>query len=75
MIKHPARYPDLADPQARPRSTGIATFFRAEHTDLLTDVDIGLIGVPFDGGITAFNGASLLFAILCPLAEARAQRG
>ena len=57
MIKHPARYPDLADPQARPRYTGIATFFRAAHTDLLTDVDIGLIGVPFDGGVTNRTGA------------------
>ena len=28
-IKRPTRYKELADPQARPRYTGIATFFRA----------------------------------------------
>ena len=29
MIKRPAKYQDFEDPQARPRYTGIATFFRA----------------------------------------------
>lgn len=52
MIKQPATYHDLADPQARPRHTGIATFFRVPFTQDLTEVDIGLIGVPFDGGVT-----------------------
>jgi len=56
-IKPPVRYPDLADPQGRPRYTGISTFFRTAHTEDLSDVDIGLIGVPFDGGVTNRTGA------------------
>lgn len=55
-LKHPTRYEDLADPQARPRHTGIATFFRAPHTEDLAEVDIGVIGVPFDGGVTHRSG-------------------
>ena len=51
-IKRPTRYEDLSDPQARPRYTGIPTFFRTPHTESLADVDIGVIGVPFDGGVT-----------------------
>lgn len=57
MIKQPMRYPDLADPQARPRYTGISTFFRCPHTELLGEADIGIIGVPFDGGVTNRSGA------------------
>lgn len=56
-IKQPTRYADFEDPQARPRYTGIATFFRAPHTEDLTDADIGVIGVPFDGGVTNRSGA------------------
>ncbi len=47
----------LADPQARPRYTGVATFFRAPFTQDLSDTDIGVIGVPFDGGVTNRTGA------------------
>jgi guanidinopropionase len=37
--------------------------------------DLVEVSPPFDvGGITAFNGASILFEILCLLAEARAKR-
>ncbi|HET6185192.1 MAG TPA: agmatinase [Acetobacteraceae bacterium] len=57
MLKQPRRYPDLADPQARPRYSGIATFFRAPHSELPADADIGIIGVPFDGGVTNRSGA------------------
>ena len=57
MLKRPRKYHDLADPQARPRYTGIASFFRAPHTDSLAETDIGLIGVPFDGGVTNRTGA------------------
>ena len=56
MIKQPKKYEEMTDPQARPRYTGIATFFRAPHTEFLRDVDIGLIGVPFDGGVTNRTG-------------------
>jgi guanidinopropionase len=57
MIKSPSTYPDLADPQGRPRYTGIATFFRTPQADTLDAVDIGLIGVPYDGGVTNRSGA------------------
>ena len=57
MIKQPKRYPDLADPQARPRYAGISTFFRTEYSEDLAAVDIGVIGVPFDGGVTNRTGA------------------
>ena len=56
-LKPPVRYQDLADPQAQPRHTGIPTFFRAPHTEALDQVDIGVIGVPFDGGVTHRTGA------------------
>ncbi len=54
----PARnYPIMSNPQAQPRYVGIPTFFRAPHTQDLSAVDIGLIGVPFDGGVTNRPGA------------------
>ncbi len=56
-IKSPRRYPELADPQAQPRYTGISTFFRTVFSQSLHDTDIGLIGVPFDGGVTNRSGA------------------
>ncbi|HEY3847560.1 MAG TPA: arginase family protein, partial [Acetobacteraceae bacterium] len=55
-LKPPSRYHDLADPQARPRYTGIASFFRTPHGTALAEADIGLIGVPFDGGVTNRSG-------------------
>jgi guanidinopropionase len=55
-IKRTTRYHDLADPQAQPRYTGISTFFRTPHTQDLADVDIGIIGVPYDGGVTHRSG-------------------
>lgn len=56
-IKQPEKYPDFADPQARPRYTGIPTFFRVPYSESLAEADIGLIGVPFDGGVTNRSGA------------------
>lgn len=56
-IKQPATYHDLSDPQARPRYAGIATFFRTSVAADLSEVDIGIIGVPFDGGVTNRPGA------------------
>lgn len=56
-IKRPTRYQDLANPQSRPRYTGIPTFFRAPHSESLSDTDIGVIGVPYDGGVTNRTGA------------------
>ena len=42
-----------------PRFAGIATFMRLPHVPLgeATDIDIGLIGVPWDGGTTNRAGA------------------
>src|ERR1700680_4915502 len=56
MIKQPQTYQDFQDPQARPRYTGIATFFRTPAVQQTDDVDIGIIGVPFDGGVTNRSG-------------------
>jgi arginase family enzyme len=52
MIKKIESYPELADPQLHPRYSGIPTFFRLPHSMRLDEVDMGLIGVPFDGGVT-----------------------
>ena len=41
----------------RPRYVGIPTFFRAPHKEDLQDVDIGIVGVPFDGGVTNRPGS------------------
>jgi guanidinopropionase len=56
MIKQPQKYQDFQDPQAHPRYTGIATFFRAAPSQQTEDTDIGIIGVPFDGGVTNRSG-------------------
>jgi guanidinopropionase len=55
-IKQPTRYPELADPLAQPRYTGIPTFFRTPYTQDLSDADIGIIGVPIDIGVTNRSG-------------------
>ena len=57
MVKKIEHYPELVDPQLRPRYSGIPTFFRLPHTERLDEVDIGIIGVPFDGGVTNRPGA------------------
>ncbi|HSF96137.1 MAG TPA: agmatinase [Thermohalobaculum sp.] len=45
---------DYSDPQQRPRYTGLASFFRLPYReDFEADPpEIGIIGVPFDGGVT-----------------------
>ncbi|MCG8356784.1 MAG: agmatinase [Kiloniellales bacterium] len=50
-------YPEFADPQVRPRYTGLPSFMRAPYQEELSGVDIGLIGIPFDGGVTNRPGA------------------
>ena len=57
IIMNDNDYPEFADPMVRPRYSGIPTFMRAPYTEDLSDVDIGLIGVPFDGGVTNRTGA------------------
>jgi guanidinopropionase len=56
LAKTPEHYADLADPQAQPRYTGIPTFFRTPYADSAGGVDIGIVGVPFDGGVTNRSG-------------------
>ena len=50
-------YPEYGNPITRPRYTGLPTFLRVPYAESLGDVDIGLIGVPFDGGVTNRTGA------------------
>ena len=50
-------YDAFNDPIQRPRYTGIPTFMRTPHSEDWKDVDIGLVGVPFDGGVTNRTGA------------------
>jgi guanidinopropionase len=58
MIKKIESYPELADPQLRPRYSGIPTFVRLAHSVRLDDIDIGpLVAVPFDGGTTNRPGS------------------
>lgn len=45
------------DAATRPRYTGLPTFLRAPYREDLVDVDIGIAGVPFDGGVTNRTGA------------------
>ena len=49
--------PQVPDPMTAPRYREIATFMRAPLRRDPTGVDIGLIGVPFDGGVTNRAGA------------------
>jgi guanidinopropionase len=57
MIKDIHHYPELSDPQLRPRYSGVATFFRTPLVEVLNGVDIGVLGIPFDGGVTNRTGA------------------
>jgi guanidinopropionase len=50
-------YSEFDDPKARPRYTGIPTFMRADYSEDFAAVDIGLVGVPWDGGTTNRPGA------------------
>ncbi len=49
--------PRVDDPMLAPRYREIATFMRAPLVSDPAAVDIGLIGVPFDGGVTNRPGA------------------
>ena len=48
---------DTYEPMQEPRYTEIATFMRAPLARSLQEVDIGLIGVPTDLGVTSRPGA------------------
>ena len=51
------KYEGFSDPIQRPRYTGVPTFLRAPYEEDLANVDIGVVGVPFDGGVTNRTGA------------------
>jgi len=57
MIKDIKHYPEMANPQLRPRYSGVTSFFRTSVLEDAKGVDIGVIGVPFDGGVTNRTGA------------------
>jgi guanidinopropionase len=40
-----------------PRFSGIKTFFRLPHVSIDQDYEVGILGVPFDGGLTYRPGA------------------
>ncbi len=48
---------DLPDAFVVPRFAGINTFARLPHTRDLGDVDVAVVGVPFDGGASFRTGA------------------
>ncbi len=45
------------DPMMAPRYAEIPTFMRTPHVNQVRDLDIALVGVPFDGGVTNRPGA------------------
>ena len=45
------------DPAVVPRFADIATFMRTRRHDIHDDIDIGLVGVPFDLGVNYRSGA------------------
>ena len=53
----PAAEQDARDPMFQPRYAEIATFMRAPLVRDPAEVDIALIGVPFDGGVTNRSGS------------------
>lgn len=57
MTKEIKHYPEMQDPQVRPRYSGLPTFMRAPYRESLEGLDIALVGVPFDGGVTNRTGA------------------
>jgi guanidinopropionase len=47
----------VTDAMTKPRYTGIPTFMRVPYAEDWSAVDVGLIGVPYDGGVTNRPGA------------------
>src|SRR5271168_2488511 len=56
-MKRKLDYPEMEDPMVRPRYTGLPSFMRAPYQEDAAGLDIALIGVPFDGGVTNRPGA------------------
>src|SRR5947208_13742920 len=49
--------PQPVDALVYPRFSGIATFMRLPHIPRADELDVALIGIPFDGGTTYRPGA------------------
>jgi len=56
MMRKTLTYKEMTDPMVRPRYTGIATFMRVPFSEDWGELDIALVGVPFDGGVTTGAG-------------------
>ena len=52
LRKHQLPHPEPMDALQHARSGGIATFMRLPHIHDAAELDIALVGVPFDGGTT-----------------------
>ncbi len=52
-----APFADREHPMMAPRYAEIATFMRAPLVDDLSRVDLGMVGVPYDGAVTNRPGA------------------
>ena len=50
-------YPEFENPKQRPRYTGLPTFMRTPYREDMEGLDIALVGIPFDGGVTNRTGA------------------
>ena len=50
-------YPEFENPQQRSRYTGLPTFMRTPYREDMEGLDIALVGIPFDGGVTNRTGA------------------
>ena len=48
---------NLNNPMNEPRYCGIPTFMRTPHVTDLNNLDIALVGVPYDGAVKARLGA------------------
>lgn len=49
--------PKVLKLMSRPRYTGLPSFMRAPYTEDLSGLDIAMIGVPYDGGVTNRPGS------------------
>ena len=52
MTKPAGESPERANPQLRPRYAGITTFFRRPLRETAAGINVAVVGVPFDGGVT-----------------------
>jgi agmatinase len=50
------RHPQPVDALVYPRFSGVATFMRLPHVPRAEELDIALIGIPYDGGATYRSG-------------------